>query len=94
MAGEKEIVYGFRGTAVFGFSQTEGASLPPEESDEAWLNDLPLLEVAKSWDIDVTATEGRNGPRTFSTVAGIRFVYFHCCILSNQKSDNDLHQTV
>jgi len=29
-------------------SQTEGNSLPPEETDDAWLNDLPLLEVAKS----------------------------------------------
>jgi hypothetical protein len=44
---EKKVIYGFKGTAVFGFDQTEGKPLPVgDPAVDGWLQSLPLREVA------------------------------------------------
>ena len=51
---ERTIVTGFTSAPVFGFEQTEGNPLPPGDPDvQHWIERLPLLEVAKSWGLDV-----------------------------------------
>lgn len=61
---EKKVVYGFRGTAVFGMEQTEGKPLPePESSRDEWIDNLPLIDVARSWGIAVDSFNGGRGPR-------------------------------
>ena len=56
----KAFVFGFRSTAVFGLSQTEGKELPDQNPElTAWLKNLPLLEVAKSWGLTVDAFNGQ-----------------------------------
>lgn len=48
--GDRTVIYGFRGTPVFGFQQTEGDPLPTQDADvDAWIRSLPLFEVAHSW---------------------------------------------
>jgi hypothetical protein len=59
---EKVALAGFRGTPVFGFSQTDGDALP--EADPAvshWLDSLPMREVADAWGLKVEAFNGRDG---------------------------------
>ncbi len=63
--GEKEersYLCGFKHSIVFGLEQTEGAELPPADpAVTAWLDNLPLVEVAKSWGLSVEAYSGRPG---------------------------------
>ncbi len=50
----RQILYGFRSVPVFAVEDTEGDALP--ESDDrydTWVKDLPLIEVAEAWDINV-----------------------------------------
>ena len=55
-------VYGFKSAAVFGLSQTDGEPLPPPDPAVAeWIDSLPLVDVAKSWELTVEAYNGRNG---------------------------------
>lgn len=60
--GEKEkrvITYGFKSAAVFGAEQTEGAPLPDNSGREnAWIDTLPLVEVARRWDLSVATYSG------------------------------------
>jgi len=57
---QKVIVCGFRGVAVFGLEQTEGAPLPTSDPDiEKWVNSLPLLAVAKRWGLSVQVFDGQ-----------------------------------
>ena len=59
---ERTVVYGFRGTPVFGLSQTEGKPLPDQSEDTCrWLNSLPLRNVAEAWGLSVEAYNGRSG---------------------------------
>ena len=56
---DKTIIFGFKGTPVFGCDQTEGEPLPeayPQVTN--WLENLPLIEVARKWGLTV---EGYNG---------------------------------
>lgn len=59
MEGEessRQVLYGFRAVPVFAVEDTEGEPLP--EQDDAcaqWIEALPLLEVARAWDIQVDA---------------------------------------
>lgn len=61
--GEKvSYVSGFRTTAVFGYSQTEGADLPePDPTLQDFLKNLPFRAVADSWNLTVEAYSGREG---------------------------------
>jgi len=55
---EYSFVRGFRGVPVFGYEQTEGEEI--EFEDIKLLESLPLLEVAKSWDIKIGTYAGLN----------------------------------
>ena len=52
------IVIGFLSAAVFGYSQTDGAPLPGEEEEARFIESLPLIEVARSWQIEVVTYSG------------------------------------
>jgi hypothetical protein len=71
---EKKVICGFRGTAVFGYEQTEGQPLAPSDPQlEDWLTRLPLREVADDWGLSVEAYNGQAGVRlgTFTSGGGI-----------------------
>jgi hypothetical protein len=56
---ERSIVVGFKGIPVFGLEQTEGEPLPIGDPEiEAWLDSLPLVDVAKKWNLSVDAFNG------------------------------------
>ena len=51
---ERVAVLGFTTTPVFGVDQTDGAELPDDTAREcAWLDSLPVIDVARRWSIDV-----------------------------------------
>jgi hypothetical protein len=53
-------VAGFTSVAVFGLHQTEGDPLPPPDPEvTAWLESLPLVEVAQEWGLSVDAFNGK-----------------------------------
>jgi hypothetical protein len=60
---ETTAVYGFRSVPVFGFEQTDGAPLPVDEEATAWLEGLPLREVAESWGLKIQTYDGQEGGR-------------------------------
>ena len=58
----KEVLLGFRGVSVFGAGQTDGRPLPDADPEAArWVEELPLVEVARGWGLSVEAFEGRPG---------------------------------
>ncbi len=61
--GDKEtktFIFGFTSAPVFGLNQTEGDPLPPPDPKVmAWLESLPLVDVAKSWGLTVDAYNGQ-----------------------------------
>jgi hypothetical protein len=57
---EKTILLGYKGTPVFGLSQTEGDPVPVgDPAVERWLQTLPLREVADAWGLSVEAYNGK-----------------------------------
>ena len=59
---ERTAIWGFTGTPVFGFSQTEGEPLPDRsEETQRWLASLPLREVAEEWGLSVEAYNKAGG---------------------------------
>jgi len=61
-AEEHTFIRGFSSAPVFGFSQTDGDPLPPPDpAVTAWLESLPVRDVAESWRLSVDAYNGRNG---------------------------------
>ena len=57
---EKTVIYGFRGTAVFGYEQTNGGPLPPGDPEAVrWVEALPLVGVAKEWGLLVESFNGK-----------------------------------
>ena len=61
---EKAVLFGFRGTPVFGSEQTQGEPLPAvDPAVEGWLRSLPMRDVAGSWGLKVKAFNGRAGGR-------------------------------
>jgi len=66
--GEKRTaIYGFRGTPVFGFEQTEGEPLPDHDglARDAWLDSLPFIDVARHWGISVDIFNCGKGPKGY-----------------------------
>jgi len=60
---ESQHCYGFRAMPVFGVEQTQGDPVPEEEATRQFIEALPLLEVARAWDIEVTTYNGNpKGP--------------------------------
>ncbi|HEV8068649.1 MAG TPA: hypothetical protein VGP76_13005 [Planctomycetaceae bacterium] len=58
---EHSAVFGFRSIPVFGLEQTDGAPLPVDEEAIAWLQGLPLREVAESWRLEIQSFNGGAG---------------------------------
>ncbi len=57
---ERSLLYGFRSVPVFRSEDTDGEPLKRDEETANWIESLPLLDVAKSWGLDVSAFNGRN----------------------------------
>ncbi len=56
---QHRILYGFKAIPVFAVEDTEGEPLPAvDDRYDSWLQQLPLLEVAKAWDITVGTYSG------------------------------------
>lgn len=63
---EQSFIYGFKGVAVFDISQTEGEPLEEDESVSEFVSDLPLVEVAKEFGLDLIPYNGEgNGALGF-----------------------------
>ena len=62
-AGETRArVYGFKAMPVFDVAQTEGEPLPAVDAEvSAWLDNLPLRNVAESWGLSIDAYNGQAG---------------------------------
>jgi antirestriction protein ArdC len=57
---EKTVIYGFKGSAVFGHEQTDGRPLPLSDPEAArWVEALPLIEVAREWGLAVESFNGK-----------------------------------
>jgi len=58
---EKEVkkIYGFGATAVFDVKQTEGEPLPYQVEEEEFFGSLPLVDVAKKWNMNLTTFDAR-----------------------------------
>ena len=57
-----QVLYGFGTAPVFSIDCTEGAELPKVDVEVTqWMNSLPLIEVARSWGLDVDAFNGLTG---------------------------------
>ncbi|MCI0728571.1 MAG: ssDNA-binding domain-containing protein [Chloroflexi bacterium] len=54
------ITYGYKSAAVFDISQTEGEPIA-DTPNRAWLDILPLVEVAHAFGLEVTGYAGRPG---------------------------------
>lgn len=52
-ATSRQAVVGFAPVPVFGASQTEGEALPYHERHRGFLDSLPLVELARSWGLEV-----------------------------------------
>ncbi|HBL26181.1 MAG TPA: hypothetical protein DD490_05025 [Acidobacteria bacterium] len=55
------VVKGFATAAVFGYRQTDGEPLPGEAEEEVFVDSLPVVEVARSWGIEIVTYSGRVG---------------------------------
>jgi hypothetical protein len=58
---EGSALYGFRSVPVFGLEQTDGEPLAVDTEAIAWLQGLPLREVAESWGLEIQSYSGRAG---------------------------------
>ena len=55
----RQVIYGFKSIPVFAVENTEGEPLPEQDNRyESWAQELPLLEVAKTWNITVSTYTG------------------------------------
>ena len=53
---ERTIIYGFRSVPVFTVEDTEGDPIPKTDDHyDQWIEQLPLIEVANAWNINVGA---------------------------------------
>ena len=58
----RDVLIGFRSIPVFPVECTEGDELPDEDgANQAWINSLPLVEVAHAWDIHVNTYSFKQG---------------------------------
>jgi len=59
----RSALYGFKTVPVFSVENTEGEPLPVDMEVKEHIDSLPLVEVARSWGLNVDAFDGReNGP--------------------------------
>lgn len=56
---KKQIIFGFKSVPVFAIEDTEGNPLPEQDTlYDSWVQELPLLDVAKTWGITVGTYSG------------------------------------
>lgn len=60
-AEKAKFLRGFSHTVVFGFEQTEGAELPGAAEHKAFIEQLPLIDVARHWGLKVETYTGQEG---------------------------------
>ena len=52
-------IYGFKAIPVFGLHQTDGNPIDSDQEDEdKWIDSLPVIEVAKEWNLNVNTYNG------------------------------------
>ena len=56
-----EVLVGFKTASVFAIECTEGKQIEKDQEILQWINALPLVEVARSWGLNVDAYNGREG---------------------------------
>lgn len=61
---------GFTAIPVFGYGQTEGETLPGHEEEDAFINSLPLVAVARAWNLSVATFNAEGGSRLGSYCPG------------------------
>ena len=59
----EERVVGFTPIPVFGYQQTEGEPLAGEEEAAEFIDALPLVEVARAWELDVITYAAPGSPK-------------------------------
>ena len=57
------LVVGFLAVPVFGYLQTEGEPLPGREEEAAFIEALPLVDVARSWGLNVGTFNGEDSDK-------------------------------
>lgn len=60
---DSKILVGFFTIPVFGYDQTEGDPLSGADAEPAFLDALPLVEVARSWGLEVEVMHPCDAPR-------------------------------
>lgn len=55
---QHQAVVGFRSVPVFGLAQTEGEPTPEQANRREFIDGLPLIDVAKKWELNVTTFNG------------------------------------
>lgn len=54
---------GFTAIPVFGYTQTDGEPLPGQEEEQAFTDSLPLVAVARAWNLTVATFNAEGGNR-------------------------------
>lgn len=60
---DRFLLLGYYSIPVFGYQQTDGDPLPGAEEEPAFINELPLVEVARSWHLKVDTYSLRDNPQ-------------------------------
>jgi antirestriction protein ArdC len=68
--GNVTICLGYRTLPVFGYEQTDGEPIPELHAEEHFLDELPLLEVARAWGLEVGIFQAAPGGALGYFVAG------------------------
>ena len=56
---QRMALVGFRAQAVFGYEQTDGAALPDRAEADAFIDALPVVNVARHWNLTVGTFNGQ-----------------------------------
>jgi len=59
---DRLVLVGYQPIAVFGYLQTYGEPLPGAEDEPAFIDALPLIEVARAWNLSVGTYAIRDNP--------------------------------
>ena len=58
---DRLVIYGFKSVPVFGYEQTDGEPLPGRENERRFIDELPLIGVARQWGLSVKTYNGKQG---------------------------------
>jgi hypothetical protein len=68
-SGDRLILVGYQPIAVFGYLQTDGAPLPGAEDEPAFIDALPLIAVARAWNLSVGTYSIEDNPKALGYFA-------------------------